>query len=197
MSHDHKHGDHKHGKKHHDAPAKDAHAKAVPPDELPYRPCVGIVLLSADGLAFVGRRAGGEEQVDVAHAWQMPQGGIDGEEDPLEAAKRELYEETGVRSVSLLAETPDWVRYDLPPELVGKAWKGRYRGQIQKWFAFRFEGDEGEIDVLNPPGGHKAEFAEWRWERLAALPDLVVPFKRAVYEKVVAAFAPLVPTAHD
>ncbi|MQT14197.1 RNA pyrophosphohydrolase [Segnochrobactrum spirostomi] len=196
MSHDHKHGDHEHGKKrekkHHDTPAK-----AVPVDELPYRPCVGIVLLSADGLVFVGRRAGGEEQVDSAHAWQMPQGGIDGEEDPLEAAKRELYEETGVRSVSLLAETPDWVRYDLPPELVGKAWKGRYRGQIQKWFAFRFEGPDSEIDVLKPPGGHKAEFAEWRWERLARLPDLVVPFKRAVYEKVVAAFAPLVPAAHD
>ena len=111
--------------------------------ELPYRPCVGVMLLNRDGLVFVGRRkseAGGEHVAD-GYAWQMPQGGIDPGETPYEAALRELYEETNIRTVSLLAEAPEWYAYDLPPIVAGRAWKGRYRGQTQKWFAFRFEGD--------------------------------------------------------
>ncbi len=164
---------------------------APPPDGLPYRPCVGIVLLNRDGLAFIGRRmrAAGPEHVDDTHAWQLPQGGIDPGEDPYRAALRELYEETSVRSVSPLAEAPDWLSYDLPPAVGRQAWRGRYRGQTQRWFALRFTGAESEIDVLRPGGGHKAEFDAWRWERLDRVPELVIPFKRPVYETVVAAFA--------
>ena len=121
----------------------------------------------------------------------MPQGGIDDGEEPLKAARRELWEETNVRSVELIAEMPDWLRYDLPLEARSR-WSGRYRGQTQKWFLFRFTGDESEINVHRPAGGaHEAEFDEWRWERFERLPDVVVPFKREVYETVAAAFAPL------
>ncbi len=160
-------------------------------EDLPYRPCVGVVLINSQGLVFVGRRKkeAGPEHVDDRHSWQMPQGGIDQGEDPYTAALRELAEETNVTSVSLLAETPDWLTYDLPAEVIGIAWKGRFRGQKQKWFAFRFEGEESEIDIANPAGGHKPEFDAWRWERMANLPDLIIPFKRPVYESVVAAFA--------
>lgn len=156
---------------------------------LPYRPCVGIMLLNAAGLVWVGRRADEDQVEHVApgHVWQMPQGGVDPGEDLLAAAKRELWEETNVRSVSLLAEAPDWYAYDIPRDVVGAKWKHKWRGQTQKWFAFRFEGDEREIDVLNPPQGG-VEFAEWRWERMERLPELIIPFKRPVYEKVVAAF---------
>lgn len=161
--------------------------RPVDPESLPYRPCVGVVLLNRDGLAFIGRRAGGEE-LARDHEWQMPQGGIDKGEEPLPAARRELHEETGIVAVTPIEEMTGWVTYDLPAELVGIAWKGRYRGQRQKWFAFRFDGDDAEIDVLAPPGGHTPEFAAWRWERLDRLPDLVVPFKRAAYGAVVAAF---------
>ncbi len=118
----------------------------------------------------------------------MPQGGIDKGEDPLGAARRELWEETGMRTVGLLAEMPGWVNYDLPRELVGIAFKGRYRGQTQKWFAFRFEGDESEIAINPPPGGHAPEFDAWEWKPMDELPELIVPFKRGVYEQVVAAF---------
>ena len=160
-------------------------------EELSYRPCVGMMLLNRQGLVFVGRRTGGPEHVDAAHSWQMPQGGLDEGEDPYQAALRELHEETSVRSVALLAEAKDWLAYDLPPTIGRKAWKGKYRGQKQKWFALRFLGNDGEINVLHPPGGHKAEFAEWRWERMERLPALVIPFKRKVYEQVVAEFAHL------
>lgn len=161
-------------------------------EDLPYRPCVGIVLFNRDGLVFVGRRKGpAPEHVDAGHAWQMPQGGIDAGEDPLTAARRELHEETNVTSATLVAEAPEWFAYDLPPEVAGQAWKGRYRGQTQKWFAFRFTGPDSEIDIAHPAGGHhKAEFEAWRWERLAATPGLIIPFKRGVYERVVEAFAP-------
>jgi putative (di)nucleoside polyphosphate hydrolase len=161
------------------------------PGTLPYRPCVGVMLLNRQGLVFVGRRrseAGGEHVAD-GYAWQMPQGGIDPGEDPYDAALRELYEETNVRTVRLLAEAPEWYAYDLPPMVAGRAWKGRYRGQTQKWFAFRFEGEDAEIDIARPAGGqHRPEFDEWRWERMERLPELIIPFKRPVYESVVGAF---------
>jgi putative (di)nucleoside polyphosphate hydrolase len=160
-------------------------------DDLPYRPCVGVMLLNPRGLAWIGRRAdhGGEPE-GIGTWWQMPQGGMDEGEDPEAAARRELMEETGVRSISVLGRTRDWLLYDLPPELIGIAWEGRYRGQKQIWFAARFEGEESEIDI-GPRGGHAAEFDAWRWTSVAELPGLVVPFKRPVYEGVIAAFAPL------
>jgi putative (di)nucleoside polyphosphate hydrolase len=158
-------------------------------EELSYRPCVGMMLLNRAGLVFIGRRTGGPEHVDAVHSWQMPQGGLDEGEDPYQAALRELREETSVRSVALLAEAKDWYSYDLPTQVGRKAWKGKYRGQTQKWFALRFLGSEGEIDVLHPPGGHKPEFVDWRWEKMERLPALVIPFKRKVYEQVVKEFS--------
>jgi putative (di)nucleoside polyphosphate hydrolase len=160
-------------------------------DHLPYRPCVGMAVLNRAGRVFIGRRTEGPEHVDERHAWQMPQGGIDEGEDPYPAALRELHEETNIRSVEKLGEIADWLQYDLPADLVGRAWKGRYRGQKQKWYALRLVGDEAEIDIVNPADGHEPEFVEWRWEPMANLPNLVVPFKRAVYERVVAEFSGL------
>ncbi len=164
-------------------------AMSAPP---PYRPCVGIMLLNAQGLVFVGRRRNKKQPEHVApgHEWQMPQGGIDKGEEPYAAALRELHEETNVTSATLLAEAPDWYSYDLPADVVKKAWRGGYRGQIQKWYALRFTGDEREIDIHDPGPGHKPEFDAWRWEKMERLPELIIPFKRPVYEKVCAAFAP-------
>ena len=165
-------------------------------EDLPYRPCVGVMLLNRDGRVFIGRRRSesGGEHVANGYSWQMPQGGIDPGEEPYRAALRELYEETNVRSVRFLAEAPDWYAYDLPSMIAGRAWRGRYRGQTQKWFAFRFEGDEREIDIRQPAEGrHKPEFDEWRWEEMRRLPELIIPFKRPVYDKVVAAFQHLGP----
>lgn len=155
-----------------------------------YRPCVGIALFNKQGLVFAGRRRNKalREHVAPGHEWQMPQGGIDEGEDPYKAALRELYEETNVRSVSLLAEAPDWYAYDLPGDIAQEAWKGRFRGQTQKWFALRFEGPDSEIDIENPAGGHKPEFDAWRWEKLENMPELIIPFKRPVYDQVAAAF---------
>ena len=121
----------------------------------------------------------------------MPQGGVDPGEDTWEAAKRELYEETSVRSVEKLGEVPDWLIYDIPRTVAGRAWKGRYRGQRQKWYAVRFTGKDAEINVSSPGGGHKAEFVNWRWEPMKNLPNLIVPFKRPVYERVVKEFSSL------
>ena len=159
-------------------------------EDLPYRPCVGIMVLNREGLVWAGRRIpeGNSEYDGSAALWQMPQGGIDPDEDPLEAAYRELYEETGMRSVKLLASARDWINYDLPPHLIGIGLRGKYRGQTQRWFAFRFEGDESEIAINPPPGGHSAEFDAWGWKPMQDLPQLIVSFKRQVYEKVVAEF---------
>jgi putative (di)nucleoside polyphosphate hydrolase len=156
-----------------------------------YRPCVGITVINPSGLVWIGRRADspGEEEGRGAW-WQMPQGGIDEDENPADAALRELIEETGMRTVRIFGETDGWLRYDLPPHLVGKAWGGRYRGQAQKWFAVRFLGDDSEIDIA-PVAGHRPEFSEWRWVALPEVADLIVPFKRDVYVKVVEAFAAL------
>ena len=160
-------------------------------EDLPYRPCVGIMLLNKDGLVFVGHRREKrlKEHVAPGYEWQMPQGGIDAGETPYQAAIRELGEETNVTSVSLLGEAPHWLSYDLPRRIATQSYKGRYRGQRQKWFAFRFEVDEGEIDI-DAPAGHKPEFDGWRWEQMDRLPGLIIPFKRPVYEQVVEFFAP-------
>ena len=155
----------------------------IDPDSLPYRPCVGVVLINAQGEIFAGQRI----DSPVA-AWQMPQGGIDDGEKPRAAALRELWEETGVTAdlVEFVAKTDDWVTYDLPPELLGKVWGGKYRGQRQKWFLFRFLGtdDQVRIDSDHP------EFSTWRWIGAAEMVASIVPFKRQVYETVVAAFRP-------
>jgi putative (di)nucleoside polyphosphate hydrolase len=157
-------------------------------EDLPYRPCVGMMLINRAGLVFIGRRIGGPEHVDDTHAWQMPQGGVDPGEDIYKAALRELYEETNVRSVSLLAEAKDWYAYDIPREIIGQAWAGKYRGQKQKWYALRFTGKDAEIDIAHPAGGHEPEFVEWRWEKMERLPEMIIPFKRKVYEQVIEEF---------
>jgi putative (di)nucleoside polyphosphate hydrolase len=158
-------------------------------DSLPYRPCVGVMVLNRAGRVFIGKRRDGPEHVDATHAWQMPQGGVDAGEDTYKAALRELYEETNIRSVEKIAEIPEWLSYDIPRDIVGQAWKGKYRGQTQKWYALRFIGDESEIDIAHPASSHKPEFSEWRWERIERLPALIIPFKRQVYERVIAEFS--------
>jgi putative (di)nucleoside polyphosphate hydrolase len=147
------------------------------------------MVLNGAGRVFIGRRRNGPEHVDATHDWQMPQGGVDPGEDTYKAALRELHEETNIRSVEKLGEIGEWLAYDIPRDIVGQAWKGKYRGQTQKWYALRFTGDEREIDVAHPAGGHKPEFLEWRWEPMRNLPKLIIPFKRKVYERVVKEFA--------
>ena len=163
--------------------------------KMPYRDCVGVAVFNAAGQVFIGRRGRDgdpEESAEHGAPWQMPQGGIDKGEVPLDTAFRELYEETSIKSVELIAEAPNWVSYDLPDDMLGIALKGKYRGQRQRWFALRFTGSDDEIDVLNPGGGaHSAEFNAWRWEEFEKLPDLIVPFKRDAYREIVAAFANL------
>jgi len=164
---------------------------------LPYRPCAGLTVFNRSGSVFIGRRNSGPEHIDAVHVWQMPQGGIDEGEDAYQAALRELYEETSIRSVKKLGEIAGWLTYDLPPHLVGKAWRGAYRGQKQKWFALLFTGDDSEIDIHAPGGGHHPpEFIDWRWEPLGNLPNLVVPFKRDIYREVVKEFRKFARSAH-
>jgi putative (di)nucleoside polyphosphate hydrolase len=151
-----------------------------------YRPCVGIMLLNPQGLVWVGRRYQKQNDDGVGHWWQMPQGGIDGDEDPAAAALRELEEETAVRSAEIIAEAPGWYDYELPEHLIGKSWKGKYRGQTQKWFAARFTGKDSEINLAPP--GHKQEFDQWRWAPMDEVINDIVPFKKPVYEQVIAAF---------
>jgi len=161
------------------------------PTGLGYRPCAGIMVVNGEGLVWIGCRADAKNEEEGRGAWwQMPQGGIDENEDPRAAALRELYEETGIRSVEVLAEHPGWINYDLPPDLVGISWGGRYRGQKQKWFAVRFVGEDSEVNIT-PPAGHEAEFVAWRWAPVSEVLELIVPFKRGVYEKVLAAFTHL------
>jgi len=163
------------------------------PSGLGYRPCVGIMLLNADGKVWIGRRAEGRYQPQPEGPgswWQMPQGGIDANENPRDAAMRELWEETGVRSVTIIAEIPRCLRYDLPPALVGKVWGGRYRGQSQRWFLARFHGPDSEIDIT-PRHGHEVEFDAWRWADVGELLELIVPFKRDVYRAVLDELGPL------
>jgi len=157
-------------------------SKHIEPSELPYRPCVGIMLLNRDGHVFVGKRID-----QTLEAWQMPQGGIDKGEDPRTATFRELEEETGTRHAEILREHPDWLTYDLPAHLVGFALEGKYRGQKQKWFALKFLGSNAEINIKTK---HQ-EFSDWRWVPLGDLMRLIVPFKRDIYAKVVAAFGDL------
>lgn len=168
------------------------HAKAVDPETLPYRPCVGIMLINRDGLVWVGNRmmadGGAHELTGAALTWQMPQGGIDDGEAPREAALRELKEETGTDKARIIGETKTWLTYDLPPHLVGIALRGKYRGQKQKWFAMRFLGTDGDIDIA---ADDHQEFSEWAWVPLDELLGLIVPFKRSVYEQLVAEFRPL------
>ena len=147
-----------------------------------YRPCVGLLLIDPAKRLFIGERRG-----PLLDAWQMPQGGIDPGETPLDAARRELREEVGTDRVELLAESRHWYAYDLPPELRPAHWRGRYRGQSQKWFAFRFTGSDADIDLET----HHPEFARWRWVSADEALRLVVAFKRPVYQAVLAEFADL------
>lgn len=159
---------------------------AVPrehPSGLPYRPCVGVVLINRNGLIFTGQRLD-----QTMEAWQMPQGGIDPGEEPLQTAIRELGEETGIDAalISLLGETPEWHYYDLPDELIGKTWKGRYAGQRQKWFAMRFLGSDADVNIATA----HPEFRAWRWSTIDTLVELAAPFKRELYADVITVLRP-------
>lgn len=152
---------------------------------MPYRPCVATIVVNRAGLVWHGRRLPNEEYPDDQRLWQFPQGGIDEGEDAQVAALRELYEETSIRSVSLLAEVPGWLTYDLPDHLIGEALKGKYRGQKQRWFVYLFEGDDSEINILAPPDGNSPEFDDWAWAQIEDVPPKAVSFKAPLYRQVI------------
>ena len=154
--------------------------------QLPLRPNVGAVLFNRDGLVFVARRADFPNAEGAPGGWQLPQGGIDAGEDPRGAVLRELAEEIGTDRAEIIGEHPHWVEYELPPELIGVALKGKWRGQRQRWFALRFTGVDSDIRLDADP---HPEFDAWRWVELAELPELAVEFKRDIYEKLAASFA--------
>ena len=156
------------------------------PASLPYRPNVGAVLFDRYGKVFVARRADLPNAEGTPGGWQLPQGGIDEDEDPRRAVLRELAEEIGTDRAEIIGEHPDWLTYDLPPELIGRTLGGRYRGQRQRWFALRFLGEDADIRLDADP---HPEFNAWRWTELACLPALAVPFKREIYRVLVSAFA--------
>ena len=158
-------------------------SKRLPLHDRPYRLGVGLVLINAQGLVFTARRIDTQEA-----AWQFPQGGIDEGEDPRETVMREMKEEIGTDKAEIVAESRDWIAYDLPEDLADKVWKGRFRGQKQKWFAARFLGKDSDIDLDTK----HPEFCEWRWMKLAEVPGLIVPFKRSLYDRVAAEFVALV-----
>lgn len=158
----------------------------TPPASLPYRPNVGAVLFNGQGRVFVARRADFPNAEGAAGGWQLPQGGIDSDEDPARAVLRELAEEIGTDRAEIIGEHPDWLTYDLPAELVGRALRGRYRGQRQRWFALRFIGTDADIRLDQDP---HPEFDAWRWAELTELPALAVDFKRPIYEILVTSFA--------
>lgn len=154
---------------------------------LPYRPNVGVVLFNGDGLVFVARRAGTPNAEGPAGGWQLPQGGIDEDEDPRVAVFREMEEEIGTARAEILAEHDEWLTYDLPPHLLGVALGGRFRGQRQRWFAMRFTGKDSEIRLDLDP---HPEFDAWRWVALVELPRLAIGFKQPIYDVLAKAFAP-------
>ena len=155
--------------------------------DLPYRPCVGMMMFNRFGHIWLGRRTPKWFGDQSSCLWQMPQGGIERNESPVAAALREIEEETAARNVEIVGEYSDWLTYDLPDDLLGVALKGRYRGQRQKWFALRFVGNDSEIDI-RPRKGKKAEFDAWRWSTLDEVTSLAVSFKRPVYEAVIREF---------
>ena len=158
-------------------------------EKLPYRPCVGLMIFNRQGCVWIGRRVGALVKERPNGWWQMPQGGIDEGEEAAAAALRELAEETGIRSGRIIGESARWHSYDLPPELMGRVWGGKYRGQTQKWFAIRFDGSDDEVDIA--PIDHPPEFEEWCWAPIDRLMALIVPFKRGVYQHVIEEFRPL------
>ena len=155
---------------------------AIDRESLPYRPAAGVMLLNRDGKVWVGQRLD-----STLEAWQMPQGGLDPGETPEEGALRELEEETGIPrdKLEILARAPEPLFYDLPDDLIGKVWKGKWRGQRQTWFLMRFTGEDGDVDIETP----EPEFRAWKWADPQELPDLIVPFKRSLYRDILKAFA--------